>query len=577
MPQPLQPGDPERIGRHTLTGRLGEGGQGVVYLGSGPEGEQVAVKVLRASVAADDGARDRFVRELGFAEKVADFCTARVLEADVAGGRPYIVSEFVPGPSLQQLVRAEGPRSGAALHRLAIGTATALAAIHQAKVVHRDFKPGNVLMSGDGPRVIDFGIAKALDGTATLTSHVVGTPAYMAPEQYLGEGLGPWTDMFAWGATVLFAATGRAPFGDDTAPAVMHRVLHAEPDVRVLPEPLGGLVAACLAKDPARRPGAAQVLLALLGLDPAAASAEAILAAGVTAVDAPGTAPAVGEPGTVPMDVPGTVPAVGMPGTVPMGGPGVAQMGAPVPAPVGGLGGMPYPATGGPYPPGFAAMPPARGPKASGQVKVLLGAGVAVLVALGLLGMVVWRVAADGASHAAPPGATAEPPATAGSGGTPSGSGPGPSSTATPTPSPSADLSSLPDPCDMIPGDVAAAFRLDGGGTRTDDDGARRRCTWWPESENDLTYSFADTFVYPTKQPKDRTNRPIKINGKPYKERIFRMPGERHKLNCSISWTTSYGYVRVVLSNYGPKWAKAPAVCAAARRLAVKVYPHVKR
>ncbi|WP_157253083.1 serine/threonine-protein kinase [Nonomuraea typhae] len=560
MLQPLQPGDPERIGRHTLTGRLGEGGQGVVYLGSGPGGEQVAVKVLRAPVAADDGARERFVRELGFAERVADFCTARVLEADVAGGRPYIVSEFVPGPSLQQLVRAEGPRSGAALHRLAIGTATALAAIHQAKVVHRDFKPGNVLMSGDGPRVIDFGIAKALDGTATLTSHVVGTPAYMAPEQYLGEGLGPWTDMFAWGATVLFAATGRAPFGDDTAPAVMHRVLRAEPDVSVLPEPLGGLVAACLAKDPARRPGAAQVLLALLGLDPAAAgsSPEAVLAAGATAVDVPEEQ--VEAPGTAPLYVPGTAPLHAA-GTAPLHAPG-------------GPGGMPHPAVGGPYPPGVAVMPPAAAAKPTGQVKVLLGVGVAALVVLGLLGVVVWRVAAGGASLAALPGATTEPPATAGSG---ESSSPEPSSTATPTPSPSADLSSLPDPCDMIPEDVAAAFQLDGGGTRTDDDGARRRCSWWPENENDLPYSFADTFVYPTKQPKERTNRPIKINGRPFKERIFRIPGETHKLNCSISWTTSYGYVRVVLSNYGPKWAKAPAVCAAARRLAVKVYPHVKR
>ncbi|WP_344928396.1 serine/threonine-protein kinase, partial [Streptosporangium carneum] len=268
MSLPLLPGDPERIGRYELVGRLGAGGQGVVYAGRGARGEQVAVKLLQAWFADDAGARERFVRELAFAEKVADFCTARVIEANVEGDRPYIVSEFVSGPSLQQLVRSEGPRTGADLRRLAIGTVTALAAIHQAKIVHRDFKPPNVLMGRDGPRVIDFGIAKALDTTSTTTSHVVGTPAYMAPEQFGGGSLGPWTDMFAWGSTMLFAATGRAPFGDDTVPAVIHRILSAEPDLGALPEPLAGLVGACLAKDPARRPAAPQVLLALVGLDP---------------------------------------------------------------------------------------------------------------------------------------------------------------------------------------------------------------------------------------------------------------------------------------------------------------------
>ena len=285
MAVPLDPQGPERLGRYELTGRLGEGGQGVVYQGRGPGGEEVAVKLLRAHVARDPKARERFVRELGFAEKVADFCTARVLEADLHGDQPYIVSEFVHGPSLQQLVLDEGPRTGAALQRLAIGTATALAAIHQAGIVHRDFKPPNVLMSGDGPRVIDFGIAKALDGTSTMTSQVVGTPAYMAPEQLSGHELGPWTDMFAWGATILFAATGRPPFGADSVPAVMHRILHSAPDTSSLPQPLGGLVSACLSKDPARRPSARDVLLALLGLATAPGDDERLLATGATAVE----------------------------------------------------------------------------------------------------------------------------------------------------------------------------------------------------------------------------------------------------------------------------------------------------
>ncbi|MFI0450693.1 bifunctional serine/threonine protein kinase/MFS transporter [Actinomadura sp. 6N118] len=280
MAEPLKPGDPERLGAYELVGRLGEGGQGVVFEGRGPEAERVAVKLLRAQLSGDPTARARFVREIEAAERVAGFCTAQVLDADAEGDQPYIVSEFVEGRSLQQLVLEDGPRSGGDLHRLAIGTATALAAIHQAEIVHRDFKPPNVLMGPDGPRVIDFGIARALDGAGTMTSHVVGTPAYMAPEQVAGAALGPHTDVFAWGATMVFAATGRSPFGSDTIPAVMHRILHAEPDLSVLPAPLAGLVAACLNKNPAYRPTSAQLVFSLLGHQGAAPAA-----AGATAVE----------------------------------------------------------------------------------------------------------------------------------------------------------------------------------------------------------------------------------------------------------------------------------------------------
>ncbi|MEV5830195.1 serine/threonine-protein kinase [Spirillospora sp. NPDC052242] len=312
MAASLEPDDPERLGRYELTGRLGEGGQGVVYAGRGPDGEEVAVKLLRAHVARDPKARERFVRELAFAERVADFCTARVLEADLHGDQPYIVSEFVRGPSLYRLVRDEGPRTGAALQRLAIGTATALAAIHQAGIVHRDFKPPNVLMAEDGPRVIDFGIAKAFDGTSTMTSQVVGTPAYMAPEQVSGQEIGAWTDMFAWGVTILFAATGRSPFGDDTVPAVMHRILHATPDTSMLPQPLAGLVTACLAKEPAQRPTAPHVLLALLGLGTAPGGDDALLAAGATAVESPmPPRPAAPSPPSEPSTTPYGQPSPG--------------------------------------------------------------------------------------------------------------------------------------------------------------------------------------------------------------------------------------------------------------------------
>lgn len=266
MAQPLPPGDPARLGAYELVGRLGEGAQGVVYRGRDREGREVAVKLLHAQLSGDPAARSRFVRELEVAERVAGFCTAQVLDADVAGDRPYIVSEYVVGPSLKESVEESGPFDPDALTRLAIGTATALAAIHRAGIVHRDFKPPNVLMGPDGPRVIDFGIARALDSSSiTMTSQVVGTPAYMAPEQVAAGAVGAHTDMFGWAGAMLYAATGRPPFGADSIPAVMHRVLHADADLSVLPPGLAGLVGSCLAKDPARRPSAADVVLQLLG------------------------------------------------------------------------------------------------------------------------------------------------------------------------------------------------------------------------------------------------------------------------------------------------------------------------
>ncbi|MFB4314834.1 ABC transporter substrate-binding protein [Actinomadura sp. 21ATH] len=296
MPEiaPLREGDPRTLGPYRLTGLLGEGGQGSVYLGEseqgdqreqdGPEGQdeqdgkrRVAVKLLHARLSGDAKARARFADELRTAGRVAAFCTARVLDSDVEGDRPYIVSEYIDGPSLSEVLAAEGPREGPALDRLAIGTMTALAAIHQAGVVHRDFKPHNVLMAPDGPRVIDFGIARALDATGTLSSTAVGTPAYMAPEQFSGTAIGPAADVWAWGATMIYAATGRPAFGQDSIPAVMHRILNFPPDLGSLGEPLRGLVQSCLHKDPAYRPSSQQVLVHLLHLAgslPAAGTAE---------------------------------------------------------------------------------------------------------------------------------------------------------------------------------------------------------------------------------------------------------------------------------------------------------------
>ncbi|GAA4387170.1 hypothetical protein GCM10023088_59000 [Actinomadura verrucosospora] len=267
-PVPLTAADPTRLGRWELLGRIGAGGQGAVYLGRpaepGPGPSRVAVKLLHAQLAGDASARERFVREMAVLERVAGFCTAQMLAADVVGDRPYIVSEYVPGPSLRALVHDQGPRTGAALDRLAISSVTALSAIHRANVVHRDLKPQNVLMGPDGPRVIDFGIARAFDASATMTSQVVGTPAYMAPEQFTGR-VGPSADLFAWASTLLFAATGRDPFAGGPLPAVMYRILNETPDLGALPGPLAEVAAACLAKDPQARPTSEDVLLWLLG------------------------------------------------------------------------------------------------------------------------------------------------------------------------------------------------------------------------------------------------------------------------------------------------------------------------
>ncbi|MCG5218900.1 serine/threonine-protein kinase [Streptosporangium sp. KLBMP 9127] len=251
--EPLRQGDPPAVGVYRLIGRLGEGGQGIVYLGQAGDGRPVAVKVLRTG-------DERLAKEIDAARRVEPFCIAQVLDASL-DGVPYIVTEYIQGPSLQEA----GRHQGADLQRLAVATATALAAIHQAGIVHRDFKPGNVLLAPDGPRVIDFGIARAMDQARTATSSIVGTPAYMAPEQLAGELVGPAADVFAWASVIAFAATGSPPFGEDSLPAVINRILHNEPQLAALPQPLRGIALQCLAKNPADRPTMQDVMLRLLG------------------------------------------------------------------------------------------------------------------------------------------------------------------------------------------------------------------------------------------------------------------------------------------------------------------------
>jgi serine/threonine protein kinase len=264
-PRPLRPGDPRRLGGHRVLGRIGEGGQGVVYLAEDADGGRVAIKVLHAHFVGDAQAGERFLREADAARRVAPFCTARVLEVAVDDeGRPYVVSEYVEGVSLEELVRSQGPRTRGALDRVAVGTATALTAIHKAGIAHRDFKPSNVLLGPDGPRVIDFGIARALDASHSQ-EEMLGTPAYMSPEQISGGPVGTASDIFSWALTMAFAATGAAPFGEDAYPAVMFRVVNAEPRLDGVPEPLRSVLVRCLAKRPEDRPTSAEVLDMLLG------------------------------------------------------------------------------------------------------------------------------------------------------------------------------------------------------------------------------------------------------------------------------------------------------------------------
>ncbi|MEU8355353.1 serine/threonine-protein kinase [Nonomuraea sp. NPDC048882] len=260
----LRADDPRQLGAYRLTRRLGQGGQGVVYLGHSPQQAPVAVKLLHASLSGDPDGRRRFLGEVEAVRRVAAFCTAQLLDADLEGDRPYLVSEYVDGPSLREHIMVEGPRRGGSLERLAIGTATALGAIHRAGVVHRDFKPGNVLLGLDGPRVIDFGVSRLVDAAATAHTPM-GTPAYMAPERMKGEPAGPPADMWAWALTVAYTASGRPAYTADTHQEILARVLYGKPDLGPLSGPLREIVEACLATEPAERPDAEEVLRRLLG------------------------------------------------------------------------------------------------------------------------------------------------------------------------------------------------------------------------------------------------------------------------------------------------------------------------
>jgi serine/threonine protein kinase len=261
---PLRETDPREVGGYGLVGRLGEGGQGVVFLAVSSAGTRVALKILPATT--DSQVRNRFLKEVAAAQRVARFCTAQVLDAGIFERRPFIVSEYVDGPSLVEVVEQDGPRSGPALERIAVATLTALGAVHAAGMVHRDVKPANVLLGPDGPVVIDFGLATVPGMTTTglSGSSALGTPAYMAPEQLAGERVTAAADMWSWAVSMTFAGTGKLPFTGESLTAMAFAILHGEPSVGRLPEPLGSLVRRCLNKDPAARPSARDALSELV-------------------------------------------------------------------------------------------------------------------------------------------------------------------------------------------------------------------------------------------------------------------------------------------------------------------------
>ncbi len=393
--EPLTSDDPREVAGYRLSARLGAGGMGLVYLAFTPSGRPVAFKVVRPELADDQEFRNRFRHEVEAARRVHGAYTAQVLDADPAGERPWLATEYVPGPSLLQAVREHGPLPEQTMFLLLAGVAKALQAIHSAGVVHRDLKPSNVLLAPAGPRVIDFGIARAIEATALTRSGMrVGSPQFMAPEQVAGLPVSPAIDVFALGALAAYAALGRSPFGAGNDAAILYRVLHAVPDLGGCPADLRTLIERCLAKQAAARPALAEIIsfcrartaragqAAQSWLPPAMAAT--VRAAPALPPPAP-PAPAPPAPG---------VPAPGVPA------PASATVSAPA-LPSG-------------YPPGQARVGPTR--------TIVIGGLAAVIVAaVSGAGLVALHNAAG--SHGGPGRATAPPLAR------PAGASPGPSAT----------------------------------------------------------------------------------------------------------------------------------------------------
>jgi len=288
-------GDPEVLGRHRVLGRLGAGGMGVVYLADGPFG-RVAVKLVREDLADDPDFRRRFQREVQACFRVGGARTARLVDFELAAARPWLATEFFDAPNLADRVREHGPLSAEEQVLLAAGLAEALLSIHATGLIHRDLKPSNVLWTPGGPKVIDFGIAAAADAAGlTSTGHFVGTPGWHSPEQVSGQEVTGAADMFAWGALLCYAATGKAPFGTGTPEIVLHRVAAAQPNVdrELIAPALRDLVGAAMSRDPAARPTAAQLYTTLVGPVPSDVNLPVTRIIGNTPGDTPPSTPVV--------------------------------------------------------------------------------------------------------------------------------------------------------------------------------------------------------------------------------------------------------------------------------------------
>jgi len=298
-PEPLQPRDPVRVGGYTLVGRLGVGGMGVAYLARDETGREVALKVVHAGLAEHEEFRARFIREVAAARRVSGRHTARVLDADVLADPPWLATEYFRCWTLAQQVPRFGALTAENARTLTAGLADALATMHARGLVHRDLKPSNILLAPDGPRIIDFGLARAADlASLTTTGRLPGTPGYMAPEQIEGRETGPPADVFALGACLVYAMTGTSPFWDGSPTTLMYRTVHGEPDLGAMPEELREVTLRCLAKEAAERPTAAVLAAEFAtgaGTDEGAAVAGGEGAAGGRATAGGGKAIAGGE------------------------------------------------------------------------------------------------------------------------------------------------------------------------------------------------------------------------------------------------------------------------------------------
>jgi serine/threonine protein kinase len=435
---PLTNSDPPEIGPFRLQSRIGAGGMGTVYLGFTRSGTPVAIKVPSPALATDPEFRGRFRNEVAAARKVRGSSVAEVVDADVDSERPWMATAYIEGTSLAEAVGKRGPLDERLLSGLAIGLADALVAIHAAGVVHRDLKPSNILMAWDGPKVIDFGIARSSDGTShTRTGMLIGTLAWMAPEQLRGEAAGPATDIFAWGACLLFASLGRQPFRGEAPEVVAFQIMSAAPDLSAVPPGIAPLVRQALEKDPALRPTASELVGRLSGRDVRSAddaddAAETMLAQNWSWASTP-------PGGNTPPGTTGTPPAMDA----------FFQPDAATAAARSGLTLEPV------YPPGHTP-PPGRtsppGGNRSRDSRPLIVLGVALLVVVAVVAaLLLARGGGSSGGNAAGGGATTgvgqvgSAPATDGT--SPSASG-APSDSASPPPSqsPSQSPSTLPSP-----------------------------------------------------------------------------------------------------------------------------------